>query len=93
MRWADDVIRRTRESYQRGLNANKAERIRLETINTTLRAALESREASLSSLRVEDQPAYIRLREENARLKKLVVHLSLDQEMLKAVIAKNGWSS
>ena len=33
------------------------------------------------------------LREENTRLKKLVVDLSLDKEMLKAVIAKNGWSS
>jgi hypothetical protein len=33
------------------------------------------------------------LRDENARLKKLVVDLSLDREMLKAVIAKNGWSS
>ena len=33
------------------------------------------------------------LRDENSRLKKLVVDLSLDKEMLKAVIAKNGWSS
>ena len=33
------------------------------------------------------------LRDENGRLKKLVVDLSLDREMLKALIAKNGWSS
>ena len=33
------------------------------------------------------------LRDENTKLKKLVVDLSLDKEMLKAVIAKNGWSS
>ena len=33
------------------------------------------------------------LRDENARLKKLLVDLSLDKEMLKALIAKNGWSS
>ena len=33
------------------------------------------------------------LRDENSRLRKLVVDLSLDKEMLKAVIAKNGWSS
>jgi putative transposase len=33
------------------------------------------------------------LRDENTRLKKLVVDLSLDKEMLKAVIAKNGWGS
>ena len=33
------------------------------------------------------------LRDENGRRKKLVVDLSLDKEMLRAVIAKNGWSS
>jgi len=33
------------------------------------------------------------LRDENTKLKKLVVDLSLNKEMLKAVIAKNGWSS
>lgn len=33
------------------------------------------------------------LTDENHRLKKLVADLSLDKEMLKAVIAKNGWSS
>jgi hypothetical protein len=35
----------------------------------------------------------MRVRDENTRLKKLVVDLSVDKEMLKAVIAKNGWSS
>ena len=33
------------------------------------------------------------LEDENGRLKKLVADLSLDREMLKAVIAKNGLSS
>ena len=33
------------------------------------------------------------LREENSRLKKLVVDLRLDKEMLKARIAKNGFES
>lgn len=33
------------------------------------------------------------LREENHRLKKLVADLSLDKDMLKSVIAKNGLSS
>ena len=33
------------------------------------------------------------LRGENGRLKRLVADLSLDKEMLKAVIEKNGWSS
>jgi hypothetical protein len=33
------------------------------------------------------------VRDENAKLKKLVVDLSLDKEMLEALIAKNGWSA
>ena len=33
------------------------------------------------------------LEEENRRLKHLVADLSLDKEVLKAVITKNGWSS
>lgn len=33
------------------------------------------------------------LRDENTRLRKLVADLSLDKEMLKAVISKNGWGS
>lgn len=33
-----------------------------------------------------------RLEEENHRLKQLVADLSLDKEVLKAVITKNGWS-
>src|SRR5687767_6560719 len=32
------------------------------------------------------------LQEENRRLKSLVADLSLDKEVLKAVITKNGWS-
>ena len=34
-----------------------------------------------------------RLRDENTRLRKLVADLSLDKEMLQAVIAKNGLRS
>jgi putative transposase len=33
------------------------------------------------------------LEDENGRLNKLVTDLSLDKEMLRAVIEKNGWSS
>jgi putative transposase len=33
------------------------------------------------------------LEEENRRLKQLVADLSLDKEILKSVISKNGWSS
>ena len=34
-----------------------------------------------------------RLEDENRRLKHLVADLSLDKEVLKAVISKNGWGS
>ena len=33
------------------------------------------------------------LEDENRRLKKLVADLSLDKDMLQAVIRKSGWSS
>ena len=33
------------------------------------------------------------LREENARLKKMLADVMLDKDMLQAVIRKNGWSS
>lgn len=33
------------------------------------------------------------LADENSRLKKLVAELSLDKEMLKGLITKNGWGS
>lgn len=33
------------------------------------------------------------LRDENARLKKLVADLSLDKDALQSIIRKNGWSS
>ncbi len=33
------------------------------------------------------------LRDENARLKRLVADLSLDKEALQSVIRKNGWGS
>lgn len=33
------------------------------------------------------------LRDENARLRKLVANLSLDKDALQMVISKNGWSS
>ena len=35
----------------------------------------------------------VELRQENEQLKQLVAELSLDKEMLRSVISKNGWSS
>ena len=44
-------------------------------------------------LEVSEAQRLRQLEEENRRLKHLVADLSLDKEVLKAVIAKNGWSS
>ena len=49
--------------------------------------------AKYGGMSVSEAQEAKQLREENTKLKKLVVDLSLDREMLKAVIAKNGWSS
>ena len=49
--------------------------------------------AKYGGLEVSEAQRLRQLEDENYRLKKLVADLSLDREMLKAVIVKNGWSS
>ena len=49
--------------------------------------------AKYGGLEVNEAQRVRQLEDENGRLKKLVADLSLDREMLKAVIAKNGLSS
>jgi putative transposase len=49
--------------------------------------------AKYDGLEVSEAQRLRQLEDENGRLKKLVADLSLDREMLKAVIAKNGLSS
>jgi putative transposase len=49
--------------------------------------------AKYGGMEMSETQAAKQLRNENTRLKKLVVDLSLGKEMLKAVIAKNGWGS
>ena len=49
--------------------------------------------AKYGGLDVSEAEELRSLRDENARLKKLVADLSLDKDMLKALIAKNGYSS
>jgi putative transposase len=49
--------------------------------------------AKYGGMTVSEAQEAKQLRDENTKLKKLVVDLSLDKEMLKAVIAKNGWGS
>jgi putative transposase len=44
-------------------------------------------------MQVSDAKRLRQLEEENRRLKHLVADLTLDKEAMKAVIAKNGWSS
>lgn len=49
--------------------------------------------AKYGGLDVSQAQELRQLTDENHRLKKLVADLSLDKDMLKAVIAKNGWGS
>jgi putative transposase len=49
--------------------------------------------AKYGGMTVSEAQEAKQLLDENTRLKKLVVDLSLDREMLKAVIAKNGWGA
>ncbi len=49
--------------------------------------------AKYGGMTVSEAQRLRQLEDENHRLKKLVADLSLDKEMLKAVIVKNGWSS
>ena len=44
-------------------------------------------------MQVNEAKRLRQLEDENRRLKHLVADLSLDREVLKAVIAKNGWNS
>ena len=49
--------------------------------------------AKYGGMEVSEAQELKQLRDENARLKRLVADLSLDKEMLKFVISKNGLSS
>jgi putative transposase len=49
--------------------------------------------AKYGGMDVSDAQEAKQLRDENARLKKLVADLSLDKDALQSVIRKNGWSS
>ena len=56
-------------------------------------ATLYSWKSKYGGMQVSDAKRLRQLEEENRRLKHLVADLSLDKEVLKAVITKNGWSS
>lgn len=49
--------------------------------------------AKYGGMNVSEAQEAKQLRDENARLKKLVADLSLDKDALQSVIRKNGWSS
>ncbi len=77
----------------------------LQQLDAGRKAADVAREAGVSTYTIYDWKAKYggmdvsqaqearQLREENARLKKLVADLSLDKDALQSVIRKNGWSS
>jgi putative transposase len=49
--------------------------------------------AKYGGMEVSEAQEAKQLREENARLKRLVADLTLDKDALQSVIRKNGWSS
>jgi len=49
--------------------------------------------ARYGGMNVSEEQRLRQLEDENGQLKKLVADLSLDKEMLKAVISRNGWGS
>lgn len=49
--------------------------------------------AKFGGMQVNDAKRLRQLEDENRRLKNLVADLSLDKEVMKAIITKNGWSS
>lgn len=55
-------------------------------------ATIYTWKSKYGGLEVSDAQKLRSLEDENRRLKHLVADLSLDKEVLKAVIAKNGWS-
>lgn len=56
-------------------------------------ATIYAWKAKYGGMSVSEAQEAKQLRDENARLKKLVAELSLDKDALQSVIRKNGWSS
>jgi putative transposase len=56
-------------------------------------ATLYAWKSKYGGMQVSDAKRLRQLEEETRRLKNMVADLSLDKEAMKAVIAKNGWSS
>jgi len=56
-------------------------------------ATLYAWKSKYGGMQVNEAKRLRQMEDENRRLKHLVADLSLDREVLKAVIAKNGWSS
>jgi putative transposase len=56
-------------------------------------ATLYAWKSKYGGMQVSDAKKLRQLEDENRRLKHMVADLSLDKEAMKAVIAKNGWSS
>ena len=56
-------------------------------------ATIYTWKSKYGGMQVSDAKRLRQMEDENRRLKGLVADLSLDREVMKAIIAKNGWSS
>src|SRR5438874_12600056 len=61
--------------------------------NGTTETKIYTWKSKYGGLEVSEAQRLKSLEDENRRLKHLVADLSLDKEVLKAVISKNGWGS
>ena len=77
------------EGGRRGTRSGRVEAHALRVSKHTLYAW----KAKYGGMDVSQAQEAKQLRDENTKLRKLVVDLSLDKEALQSVIRKNGWSS
>jgi putative transposase len=56
-------------------------------------ATIYAWKAKYGGMNVSEAQEAKQLRDENARLKKMLADVMLDKDMLQSVIRKNGWSS
>ena len=71
---------------------SRAEGAGLARENGISAATIYTWKSKYGGMEVSDAQKLKGLEDENRRLKHLVADLSLDKEVLKAVISKNGWS-
>jgi putative transposase len=87
------TIQRRKDSWDLEAARSRAEGGDLAREVGVSEVTIHAWKSKYGGLEVSEAQRLRQLEEENRRLKHLVADLSLDKEVLKAVIQKNGWSS